>query len=701
MKISILLPYKENFSKLYSGAVSIFISDIHKESKYRKTTKIYGNTNFKNYLSKNYHNIKYKKGLFQSSSKEYIKNYIKIESKNKSDIIEIHNRPSYISDLIKLKKKSKLVLYFHNDPLEMSGSKTPEERLKLISVLDKIIFNSEWSKKRFLTRLNLVNPNIKKFEVIKQSVNPKKINFKKKKNTIIFVGKLNKAKGYDLFGDAICKILNNHKDWNAIVAGDEPREKLNFNHQRLKILGFQPHEKILKLFEKSAIAVVCSRWEEPFGRTSLEASSRGCAIVISDKGGLTETTKDAIILKELNKKSVYSAINKLITDPKKRKRLQIDTLKNFYLSNSYISNKIDNYRTELTSYKKKIKDNKLKILHITNFNERHNGRLFYNTGIRINNGFIRLNHSVLTISDRDIISYNRSITDIDGSKFLNEKLIKTSINFKPDLLVLGHADLIKSSTLNEIRKILPNIKIIQWFLDKMNEEWKSNKKRFLDKIQFMDASFCTTHPSVLNIPRRHKVYFIPNPSDPSLEDMKVYKNNNFNTDVFFAMSHGVHRGILKKGKHDKREEFIKKLIKLTPNTKFEIFGVDQKQPIWSDKFKQKLSESKMAINLSQGLPSKYYSSDRIVQLIGNGVLTFIDKKTKLDDFFSKKEVIFYNSIEDLSKKIIFYSQNNKERKIIAKNGRNKYHKDFSNVKVAKYMLSKCFNFKQNKFLWDK
>ena len=78
MKVSILLPYKENFSKLYSGAVSIFINDINKESKFKKSTKIYGNTIYKNYLSKNYSNISYKRKFFQSSSKEYIKNFIDI-----------------------------------------------------------------------------------------------------------------------------------------------------------------------------------------------------------------------------------------------------------------------------------------------------------------------------------------------------------------------------------------------------------------------------------------------------------------------------------------------------------------------------------------------------------------------------------------------------------------------------------------------
>jgi len=53
------------------------------------------------------------------------------------------------------------------------------------------------------------------------------------------VGKLNKAKGYDLFGQAIIKILNKHPDWKAKVFGDEPREQLSFNHRNLKILGFK------------------------------------------------------------------------------------------------------------------------------------------------------------------------------------------------------------------------------------------------------------------------------------------------------------------------------------------------------------------------------------------------------------------------------------------------------------------------------
>ena len=68
------------------------------------------------------------------------------------------------------------------------------------------------------------------------------------------------------------------------------------------------------------------------------------------------------------------------------------------------------------------------------------------------------------------------------------------------------------------------------------------------------------------------------------------------------MSHGVHRGILKKGKFDKREKFIDKLISRTPNIKFDLYGLKNIQPIWADDFKKALTESKMGLNLSQGSP---------------------------------------------------------------------------------------------------
>ena len=236
----------------------------------------------------------------------------------------------------------------------------------------------------------------------------------------------------------------------------------------------------------------------------------------------------------------------------------------------------------------------------------------------------------------------------------------------------------------------------------MDNEWKKNKLRFVDKIDLVDCSFCTTSPDILSLPKSRNIFFIPNPADFSLETLKCYENKHPIFDLFFAMSHGVHRGTLKKGKFDKRTLIINQLIKDNPNLRFNLHGIDNKQPIWGDDFKLSLFKSKMALNLSQGKAAKYYSSDRIAQLAGNGILTFVDFNTKLTKFFTNKEVVFYKSIKDLSKKIFYYNNNSVARNQIAKNGKKKYLKVFSSQKVAQYIIDKSMNYKSNnKYYWDK
>jgi len=265
MKISILLPYKENFSPEYAGAVSLFVKDIVKNSKFFNSTHVYGNTNYKTPFLKSYKNIPLTKSILESTSKNYVKEFIKLEDKINSDVVEVHNRPNYIKYFEK--KKKKIILYFHNDPLSMNGSKSIKDRLYLLNSIDKIIFNSKWSQKRFF--INIKNEKLlkQKTSICFQSTSRKKINFKNKKQIISFIGKLNSAKGYDLFGKAIIKILDKYPDWKANVIGDELRERLVYKHNNLHISGYTNHEIVLKFLEKVSISVVSSRWEEPFGRT--------------------------------------------------------------------------------------------------------------------------------------------------------------------------------------------------------------------------------------------------------------------------------------------------------------------------------------------------------------------------------------------------------------------------------------------------
>ncbi len=707
MKISILLPFKENFSPDYAGAVSLFINDTIKLSKFKNRSTVYGYTEYKKKFKSPYVNIETSKKFFSSSNKDYVKKFISIEKKNPSDLIEIHNRPIYLNYLINHLTKQNYILYFHNDPLSMNGSSSKNDRIFLLKNCYRIIFNSNWSKKRFLEGMNSDAINSEKLIVIHQSAAKNKINIHNKQKIITFVGKLNRSKGYDLFGKAVLKILKKYPDWNAYVAGDEPRDKIDFNHKRLFKLGFVNHSEIINLYKKSSIAVVCSRWEEPFGRTSLEASANGCAVIISNRGGLPETLTNGVILKNLTVKQIYERIVNLIESKKTRVSLQKLSYKNFYLTHKFVSNQIDNVRKTLINLGKPYilnKDKKLRILHITNFNERHNGRLFFNTGRRLNNGFIRLGHSVLEFSDRDIISRNKNYRDITGSKALNDKLIKTCYHFKPDLLVLGHADMVSPDIIDSLKSEYSNLKVSQWFLDPLNSngpDYEKNKRRILDKIKVIDGNFLTTSPDVLEFLNRSNSFFIPNPSDPSIETLANYQTNCSN-DVFFALSHGVHRGRLKNRTFDDREVFINKLINKCNNVRFDIYGMNGVQPIWADQYFKNISNSKMGLNLSRGSPIKYYSSDRITQIIGNGLVTLIDDKTFYRDFFTNKEMVFYSKIDDLAEKIQKISKDEKLRKLIGKKGKIKYMKYFNSTLVADYIVKRTFDNETNKkkFIWS-
>ena len=710
MKISILLPYKENFSPSYPGAVSLFVNDTCLLSKYKKKITVFGSTTYKKKFDISYVNIDLGKNLITSQSKNYINKFIKFEKKRKkSDLIEIHNRPNYLKFIEKKLTKRNYTLFFHNDPLSMEGSKSIDEREYLLRICYRIIFNSNWSKKRFLEGLDFQKVHSEKLLIFFQSAKKANTSVVKNKNKwITFVGKLNKAKGYDIFVKSILNVLSKHTTWKAKVVGDEKREVIEIKHPNVDILGFLHHDKVLNLFKKSSIAVVCSRWEEPFGRTSLEAAANGCAVIISNRGGLPETITNAIILDKLNVKELTKKINFLISDVRERKKLQNLSINNFYLSHSYVSKLIDNYRDEkigkvynfFTVKKKK----SLRILHITNFNERLDGRLFFNTGRRINNGFIRLGHSSLGYSDRDIIRYYKSYKDITGGSSLNDKLKKTCYNYKPDMIVMGHSDLINARQLEELKNDYPKIKIAQWFLDPLNKDgpdFERNKKRILDKSEFIDANFITTSPDVLSfLSKTKKNYFIPNPVDTSFETLSNY-NNPCSVDVFFALSHGVHRGVLKKGKADDRNYFLKQLVNKTHNIKFDLYGINYKQPVWADHFFKVISNSKMGLNLSRGSPIKYYSSDRIAQIIGNGLVTLIDERTMYTDFFTDDEMIFYKNTNDLSEKIIRISRDEKLRKKIGKKGKNKYFKYFNSNIVAEYIINKTFELKTNKkYFWE-
>ena len=318
-RIAILLPYKEDYNKNNAGSASLWVKDFFENSKLKKITTIYGINTKKKSLSKNFVNLNNKFPLFTFKKNIY---YAKLFLKNihkQTKIIEIHNRPEIFHFINKQNSNYKLILVFHNNPLLIRGSKKIKERKNILNKCSNVIFVSKWVQKKFFEGLD--SKKSKKCSVIYPAI--KRLDkLPKKENIITFIGKLNKSKGYDLAGVAVVNILNKYKNWKAIFAGNEEREKYNFSHKNLKIYRWLSHGKILKLLKKSSICLVPSVWEEPFGRISMEASIYGNAVILSNKGGLSETSKYHIKLKYPDVNNIFKEINNLILDKKKLSKLQ-------------------------------------------------------------------------------------------------------------------------------------------------------------------------------------------------------------------------------------------------------------------------------------------------------------------------------------------------------------------------------------------
>ena len=173
----------------------------------------------------------------------------------KPSVIEIHNRPSYLLKISKFFNETNFILVIHNDPLNLRGSTSVEERTKLLKSCYKIYFVSSWVEEKFFTGID--KNFYTNFKTIYPSID-KINNFLKGKNYNFL--KLNAAKGFDKFASAITKILKKYKNWKSIVIGD--REKNILLNIKTNFHWWIPRKKFYPIIISHQY-VVPSLWEEP------------------------------------------------------------------------------------------------------------------------------------------------------------------------------------------------------------------------------------------------------------------------------------------------------------------------------------------------------------------------------------------------------------------------------------------------------
>ncbi len=321
----------------------------------------------------------------------------------------------------------------------------------------------------------------------------------------------------------------------------------------------------------------------------------------------------------------------------------------------------------------------MRLLFVDNMQLRRYGRLKMSTGIKLHYAALRNNWRSTMFSDRDLARYLAPLgMQAIGGYIANKKLIETAINFKPDLIFIGHCDYIKNWALRKIREELPAVRMAHINVDPLWLEWP--KEQIRERMYSTDGIFVTTGGEALKqfCTGSNFVAFMPHPVESSMESLDNSQKTSFERDLFFCG---------KEMAGDDRNNFLRTVMhELDGRLRFDVFGMYGKPGIFGYKYEQVLTSSKMSLNLNRVEGWPLYTSNRLAHLMGNGLLAFVNDSGGLQRFFSDAQAVFWHRESDLCEKVLHYHNHDSERQRVAADGRVQYHKLFNGQRVLNYMV---------------
>ncbi|HEY5048794.1 MAG TPA: glycosyltransferase [Rhizomicrobium sp.] len=322
----------------------------------------------------------------------------------------------------------------------------------------------------------------------------------------------------------------------------------------------------------------------------------------------------------------------------------------------------------------------MKIVHVSNFTTKRNGDNFYGVEYKLNNGLTRLGHNVFSVCDRDIAAnYLFGIREA-GKRSANRKLRLVCETLRPEFLLLGHASLIEPETVKAVRHACPGIRIAHWSCDSLS--FDPRNMRLLKLLSsLVDTTFVTTAGETRAevASGGGRVAYMPNPVDSSIETGRAFDAADLENDLIFV------------GKPDaERLAICKRIRSQIPRLKFDIRGMMGFPAVHGAELISLLGCSRMGLALSRPNDALLYSSDRMAQLMGNGVLTFVDARAGFDRLFKGDELVCYEDGDALIAKLRHFMTHDDERRATAHRGWQRAHASFSGTLVAKWIVESTF-----------
>ena len=320
----------------------------------------------------------------------------------------------------------------------------------------------------------------------------------------------------------------------------------------------------------------------------------------------------------------------------------------------------------------------MRIVHAANLQFCKQGAAFWNQDQKIHHGLLELGHYVYTYSVNDMARQLGWFGKRDlGIKQANQALIKSCLNIEPDLLLLGHAQLISRETIATIKQHLPKLKVALWYVDAL---WIEDKVQHLhDRADLFDGLFCTTAgDSLTNISHgKCRSAFIPNGVHKDIENKQAFSQVQHEHDLIFIGS----------DRNDPQRQADLNSLKesLDDSIQFSLFGCLGNPSIFGKDKDSLMLHSKAALNLSRHSEMLLYSSSRVAEMMGNGLLTCTPRGAELEQLYSEDEMLYYSSTEELSERLVSLLKDD-SWKDIAQAGWERNHRDYNAKKVAKFML---------------
>lgn len=327
----------------------------------------------------------------------------------------------------------------------------------------------------------------------------------------------------------------------------------------------------------------------------------------------------------------------------------------------------------------------MKILHIANFGFNKQGAHFYCTDRKISAGLTENGHFVYDFSFRDMARMGTIFkTKKLGASWANKEIIKIVENLEPDLVLVGHSDLMSPEVLKAIKQRYPQTKIAFWYVDPLYLEHKLGFVR--EFSPYLDAVFCTTGGEYLQkLKQPHlKVAYMPNVGHRNVEMLKQFESDTADQDFIFCG--GVY-------KEPEREKFLTELAEQLQQQQviYQYYGCFGHAGVYGKEYYRVLAQSRMGLNYSRKNDITLYSSDRIVQLTGNGLLTFSPRIPGFERLYNDREVIYFDDQHDLAAKIKYYTEHPAEAKSIAEAGWYKTRSSFQSKRITQFMLEVTFD----------